>query len=72
MNKQIIAELDQLVGHGAMSSKYQSLLRHFYEEVRDALTQATGLCSLSIDQFAQFLHLVEAANPNSLSLPSLS
>ncbi len=55
----IAAELARLVGSGAVSSKYQSLLRHFYEEVLNALQQAHRPVQPFYDQFARFLHLIK-------------
>jgi len=55
----IAAELTHLAGSGTISSKYLSLLRHFYEEVRDALAQANRPLQPFYDQFSQFLHLIK-------------
>jgi glycerol-3-phosphate O-acyltransferase len=55
----ITTEMDRLFCSGSISSRYQSLLRHFYEEVLGALKEANRPLEPFFDVFARFLDLLE-------------
>jgi len=67
--QKIAAALDRLVCSGTMQSKDQSLLRHFYEEVRDALIKEHQLLKPFFELFTQFLKLVEEQFHTPYSFP---